>query len=297
MTEPQTQTGSGGGQKPPGSQVTTTGGQPPGKPPIIVLRERLIMRTAEIKAALPSDISVEAFVRAVVTSASVNPDILACTWQSVWLACMRACRDGLLPDGTEGALVPYKGQASWQPMYRGMIRQFMRSGMFKWIGAVIVYEGETFERWVDENGEHFKHVPNMSNFGQAKIVAVYAAATTLEGAFFLAVMSIAEADKIRALSRNTREDAPWKNHAEEMYKKTALKRLAKLLPTSRDRPLPMIELDDEAAREIADVSMALPPEQEPEQDAKAAEGDGTLDQSKKTDEPGKKGGDERPSKS
>jgi len=81
---------------------------PTNKPPLVVLRDRLEQRRNEIKNALPSDVSVDAFIRAAITSAQLNPEIQACSWTSLWTSCLRACRDGLLPDGQEGAIVPFK---------------------------------------------------------------------------------------------------------------------------------------------------------------------------------------------
>lgn len=202
------------------------------RPPIVVLRQRLEDRKGELRAALPSDIAPDQFIRAVITSATINPDILACSWQSVWLSCMRACRDGLLPDGVEGALVPFKSTANWIPMYQGLLRRFRRSGSFKWVTANVVRQGEEFRHYIDEQGEHFCHVPG--EIFEAPIVKIYALATTKDGGFFATVLPIAEANKIRNMSRATREDAPWKVWPEEMYKKTALRRLTKVLPSARD---------------------------------------------------------------
>src|SRR5262245_21857456 len=216
------------------------------KPPLVVLRERLEARRGELKAALV-DIPPEQFIRAVITAATINPEIQACSWQSVWLACMQACRDGLLPDGVEGAIVPYKGRAGWIPMYQGLLRRFRRSGQFKWITANVVRSGEEFERWIDESGEHFKHVPG-DNIAAA-IERIYAMATTKVGGLFVAVLPIAEANKIRNMSRASREDSPWKMWPEEMYKKTALRRLSKMLPSARD----LIGDEDDELEAPADV--------------------------------------------
>lgn len=202
------------------------------KHPIVVLRERLESRRSELANALPPDVPVERFIRALITSAQINPDIQACSWQSLWLACLKACRDGLLPDGREGAIVPFKSTATWIPMYQGQLKRFRQSGQFKWITAGIVREGETFHHFIDEFGEHFYHKPG-DNF-DAPMTNVYAMASTKDGALFVAVMSKAEADKHRNMSRATREDAPWKMWPEEMYKKTALHRLSKLLPMGSD---------------------------------------------------------------
>jgi recombination protein RecT len=201
--------------------------------PMVILRDRLLSREAELHAALPSDIPVAAFVRAVMTSVQLNPDILACEWSTLWLACMRACRDGLLPDGVEGAIVPYKSTATFIPMYQGLLRRFRRSGQFKWITAGLVRKGEEFSHHIDENGEHFLHVPGDSF--DAPIEKIYALATTKDGGVFATVLTMAEANKIRAMSKATRDDSPWKMWESEMLKKTALRRLAKVLPSARDQ--------------------------------------------------------------
>jgi recombination protein RecT len=213
------------------------------KPPIVILRERLEARAQELEAALPDDIEPRQFIRAAMTSAALNPDILATSWQSFWNACLRACRDGLLPDGVEGAVVPYKDKANWIPMYQGLLRRFRRSGQFKWVAANVVREGEKFEHYIDETGEHFKHVPN--EFDLAPIVKTYACALTKDGGFFVAVLTLADIEKIKRMSRAQRDDAPWKMWPEEMMKKSALRRLVKYLPTARD-VVPDEDDDDEA---------------------------------------------------
>jgi recombination protein RecT len=208
------------------TQVATTDN----RPPIVVLRSRLEARRGELKAAL-GDIPVDTFIRALMTSVQINPELLACSWSSIWTACLRACRDGLLPDGEQGVIVGFKSNAQWIPMYKGLVTRFRRSGQFRWIAADIVREGEEFIHYRDETGEHFKHVPGDA---AGSIVKVYACALTKDGGFFVSVLSMAEANKIRAISRATRDDSPWSKWPEEMLRKTALRRLVKLLPSARD---------------------------------------------------------------
>ena len=176
----------------------------PRKHPLVVLREYFEVRKDEIKAALPSDISPDRFIRAMITSAQINPDLLACQRTSLFLACMRACRDGLLPDGVEGAIVPYKDKATWIPMYRKLLKKVAPS--MKWVTAHVVYEGEEFSYWIDEYGEHLKHVP--SDKYDVPVVRAYAMALTLNGGVYIAVLPLAEINKIRKSSRASREDAP-----------------------------------------------------------------------------------------
>ena len=201
---------------------------PAGKPPIVILRERLLERRDELRAAL-TDIDPDHFVRVMVTAAQINPDLQAVNFSSLWLAAMRACRDGLLPDGREGSIVAFKSTATWIPGYQGLLKRFRRSGECKWITANVVRQGEIFEHWIDQGGEHFKHVPGVSD-GVAPVELVYAAALTKDGAFYVSVLTMAEINKIKAESRTAREDSPWRKWPDEMMKKTALRRLSKLLP-------------------------------------------------------------------
>jgi recombination protein RecT len=213
--------------------------------PMIVFRNRLEERAAEFKTALPAHIPVEKFIRVITTAAQINPDIVACEWPSLRNACMRAAADGLMPDGVEGAIVPYKNKAVWIPMYQGLLKLFRNSGQFRHVNAGIVYHGEEFHHWVDENGEHFRHVPGDER-DPSKVRRVYATATTKDGAFFIADMSLAEVNKHKAASRASREDAPWRQWEEAMQKKTALRVLSKLLPKSSDLEAAM-QRDEESA--------------------------------------------------
>jgi recombination protein RecT len=212
--------------------------------PMIALREFLDNRMAEIKTALPAHMSPERFIRVVLTAAQINPEILACERQSLWNACMRAANDGLLPDGVEGAIVPYKSKATWIPMYQGLLKKFRNSGEFKWVTAGIVHEGDEYDHWIDETGEHFRHRPSDDSTGK-KVRRIYALATTKDGGSFIADLSLAEINKRKAMSRATREDAPWKLWEPEMQKKTALRVLSKLLPKSSDLDA-LMRRDEEA---------------------------------------------------
>jgi recombination protein RecT len=225
----------------------TTGQQVPVKKehhPLVVLRKFLEDRLSELKMALPPHISPERFMRAVLTSAEINPEILACDRRTLWIACMRACNDGLVPDGREAAIVPFKDKASYIPMYEGLIKQFRNSGQFKWIKADIVYEGDEYDHWTDETGEHFKHRQQDDVEGK-KIRRVYAIATTKDGGSFIADLSMTDINKRKAMSRGTRDDRPWLKWEHEMQKKTALRVLSHLLPKSSDLDA-LIQRDENA---------------------------------------------------
>jgi hypothetical protein len=122
------------------------------------------------------------------------------------------------------------------------LRRFRRSGQFKWVTANVVRSDDEFVHFIDEDGEHFKHVPQAND--DAAIIKTYACALTKDGGFFVTVLSPGDIDKIKRMSRAHRDDAPWNMWPEEMMKKSALRRLVKLLPTARDL-IPAEEDDDE----------------------------------------------------
>jgi len=203
-------------------------------PPMVILRDQLNDRTVQFQHALPKHLPPERFFRVVLTAVQLNPDLLACNRMSLFNSALRCAQDGLLPDGREAALVPFKDKVQYLIMYQGILKRFRNSGQFKWIGTGIVREGDQFEYWVDETGPHFKHVPTFDENPDKKIICVYAAATTKDDAPFFRPLSLADINKRRNMSRGTREDAPWKQWWEEMAQKTAIRVLSRYLPTSSD---------------------------------------------------------------
>jgi recombination protein RecT len=227
------------------------------KLPLVVLREKLEARKEELGKALV-DISPDHFIRTLITAATLDPNLQACSWNSLWMACLRACRDQLLPDGREGVIVSFKDKATWIPMYQGLLKRFRQSGECKWITANVVRKGEKFEHYIDQSGVHFHHIPDGSE--KDPIIKVYAAALTKDEAFYCAVMSMSEIEEIKKESRANRPDSPWQKWSGEMMKKTALRRLAKLLPAGRD----IFEDEDSSSLESGAVSGVAKAETESE---------------------------------
>jgi recombination protein RecT len=200
------------------------------KHPLITLREHFDARQGELKNALPVHIPPERFIRVVMTAVQLNADLLACNRQSLWNACLKAASDGLLPDGREGAIVPFKDQAQWMPMVGGLLKRFRNSGQFKSLDCDIVHDGDEFEYWKDEHGPHMRHVPGD---GSGKPIKAYAMAETKDGGIMIRVMTEAEINKRRNASR-AKNSPLWSEWTEEAWMKTVLRNLAKRLPTSSD---------------------------------------------------------------
>lgn len=200
--------------------------------PIDEVRGALTKMEEQFKAALPPHVTVEKFNRVVMTALQNSPKLLECNRASFYSACMMAAQDGLLPDGREAALVPFKGVVKFVPMVAGILKKVRNSGELATITSQIVRKDDRFRYWVDSDGEHIEHEPSL--FGQrGDPIGVYGIAKTKDGSFYLEVMTAEQVDAVRKISKAT--DGPWDGPFEsEMWRKSVLKRLSKRLPMSTD---------------------------------------------------------------
>ncbi len=222
---------------------------PPGKPmnPMAVIRNDLLKMEDQFKMALPPNIDPQRFVRVVLTAIQQNSDLLTADRKSLWNSCMKAAADGLLPDGREAALVIYrvKGQpvVQYLPMVTGILKKVRNSGELASITSQIVFEKDKFRYWVDQDGEHLEHLPEMFADRGAGLGA-YAIAKTKDGNLYIEVMSDEQIDAVRNVSR-AKDFGPWSGpFKDEMKRKTVIRRLAKRLPMSTDLEQ-VIHRDDE----------------------------------------------------
>jgi len=229
------------------------------KPPVVVLRERLLSRRQELEHALQgSGVGVDIFIRAATTAMQTMPELAECSFESMWIALLKACRDQLLPDGVQGAIIPFNRQATWIPMYRGLLNRFERSGFYKSIKTGFHRKDDIAWRvWTDETGPHFMHEEGP---GEGEILHTYASATLTTGGFFLETVTPKDMAHVRSKSRARRDDAPWKEWPEQMERKTALKRLLKILPM----PAPLTEFarrddEDDGGDDLGTEPTAPPP--------------------------------------
>src|SRR5690606_973564 len=173
-----------------------------------------------------SHIKPEKFVRAIQNAIMNTKDLMSIERNSFYAACMKSAELGLMPNGKEAAIVPYKGTATYIPMYEGLLKLVRNSGEIKSIVTELVYSKEDFEYWIDESGPHLKHKPKFRDRGDLDLV--YCVVTTKDGAAYIEVMTMEDIDKVKAQSKAA--NGPWKTWPEEMMKKSAFRRLFKRLP-------------------------------------------------------------------
>ena len=144
------------------------------------VQQELTTLTPEFAKTLPPGMTADRFARVALTAVQNNPDLLACNPQSLFNACMKAAQDGLLPDGREGAIIPRKGQATWQPMVQGLVAKAKRRGSVTNLVANIVYDGEPFEVLMGDD-DRIVHRRELDKVHKGSEVAVYAIATLKDG--------------------------------------------------------------------------------------------------------------------
>ena len=267
--------------------------------PIEVLKGQTARKADEFKMVLPAHISVEKFQRTIATAALANPKLLECDRQSLLMAAMKLAQDGLLPDGREAALVPFKTRVktgsgkndwgdSWQvqamPMVYGLRKKVLQSG-----GVISLEVGVVYRREVEEG--HFIHEVGMEppirhrpmldlteeDVSDDKIVAAYSIARLKNDAggepFISAeVLRRFEINKIREMSQTgslkdrygkpRTPSGPWVDWFSEQAKKSALRRHSKVLPMSGD-VLDTLNREDEELHARGAGAMLDAPSQAP----------------------------------
>lgn len=130
--------------------------------------------------------------------------------------------------------IPYDGVMQFQTDYKGEIKICKKhsKSKIKNIFAKIVREGDLFEEIIDggEQMIRFKPIP----FSDAEMKGAFAIVAYEDGSIIYDTMSKAEIEKTRITYSKAPNSPAWKNSPGEMYKKTVLRRLCKLIDLDFD---------------------------------------------------------------
>jgi recombination protein RecT len=202
--------------------------------PVAVFRQNLDRMADQLKMALPSHISVEKFQRVATTAVQTNPTLLDSTKvdrTSLFAALTKAAQDGLLPDGREGAIVPFKGKAMWLVMVAGVMVKVRRSGEIADWFVSAVHEKDEFQILLgDDNRIH--HVPFFAD-DPGKVIGAYSIVTFKDGTKSRDWLPRWRIEKARAQG-NASNSLQWTIFYDEGAIKTVIKHHAKRLPQSTD---------------------------------------------------------------
>lgn len=137
-------------------------------------------------------------------------------------------------------LIPRKGKAILEPSYMGLTKILTDAGSVKKISAVVVFEDEFMDFEYDPATRMvLKHKPKYATTEAEhlarKPIGAYSCATLKDGSLDYEFMPEWELMKVKSKSDGSKSEySPWsqKNWADEMRKKTVIKRHYKYLPKS-----------------------------------------------------------------
>lgn len=221
------------------------------------VRSAITKMEPQFKAALPAHVKPEKFMRVVLTAVGITPALLNADRRSLYSAAMRAAQMGLLPDGREGAIVSFGNAAQFMPMLGGILKTLRNSGELESIDAQIVNRND---RFTYRPGLDPVPVHEPDWFGdRGEVVGVYCVARMKDGGTYVEVMSKAQVEKVREVSRS-KNNGPWVQWWDEMARKTVIRRLAKRLPMSTDMDGALIDEDEayDAPRQATPAAPATP---------------------------------------
>lgn len=164
-----------------------------------------------------------------------SPQLQNCTPESIYLALIACAQLGLEPGGVKGEayIVPYKGQATFQLGYRGILTLAHRSPLIRKLSANVVHERDDFEIDIGTNSR-IVHRPALDD-DRGDVIGAYAYAVLPHDEIDVEYMARADLDKIKRSAQGTnRSDSPWQLWEDQMFRKSPIRRLGKRLPLDGD---------------------------------------------------------------
>ena len=158
-------------------------------------------------------------------------------------------------------LVPRNGKCTLDISYIGMINLLTDAGTIKNISADVVYQKEIDKGNFDYrkgSDPYLKHKPLVFDNDNGEMVGAYAIAYFRDGGCQFEMMGKTEMEKIKNFSESyknekTRKYSPWENWEAEMWKKTVLRRLYKMLPKTKMSDNLIAALGNEHENEMNDL--------------------------------------------
>ena len=182
-----------------------------------------------VSDALPKDFNKARFVQNAVSLMQDNKDLAKYPQAQIVPGLLKGAYLGLDFFNKECYLIPYGSDLQFQIDYKGSIKLAKKYAVrpVDEIYARIVREGDEFSEEVKDNEPIINFKPKPFNNG--KIIGAFAVCQYKDGGAKVEVMSIEQLDTAKRMSK-AQTGTAWKFFAEEMYKKTVIRRLCKGIP-------------------------------------------------------------------
>lgn len=193
-------------------------------------------RKGRFEDLLPPWMPAERFVAGAKMAVSLQPDLLQCTPESLLLALYKAARAGIdVSSGFlgHGALVKYGNEATFQPMYRGLVALAVVTGTVQDMTPVLVHEKDHFVPHEGDEGriEHVPYVIRKKGETRGEVIAAYTRVLLPSGVKVCKGLLYLD-DLARIETSVKAKNSPWNGpHRVEMQKKSTIKNAFKTLGT------------------------------------------------------------------
>lgn len=192
----------------------------------------------DLREAMPGHANKQRLIRVMLSCLKTTPKLIECHQATLLGSVLQCAQLGLEPNTALGHayLVPFRNRKERRTDcqvvigYKGFIDLARRSKQITSLQAQAVREGDHFDA-VLGTGSRLEHKPNWDG-DRGAIKLFYAVADFVGGGHAFEVMSKAQIDAVMHKSQSRGEYGPWKDHYEEMGRKTVIRRLAKYLPLS-----------------------------------------------------------------
>lgn len=226
-----------------------------------------------LASMLPREITPDRLRAFSLVAMQRTPKLQACSVPSLLAAVYECARAGLAPDAVDAVIIPYKGEAQFQLMFKGCMKLARRAGGVVQIWSEVVRLADHFSESRGTKLDLHHAVPThedgrpFTEEERGDLMAAYACARFTDGFVQPLVVLADEIERAKKSSKTAdRADSPWNLHEPAMWQKTAIKRLCKFLPMP-DEAKRAIQLDDLAEagidQRIADEWNMLPNDEGP----------------------------------
>jgi recombination protein RecT len=197
----------------------------------------------QFESLLPKTVPADRFMRTAVMAIENNPSLLEkCDRASLYTACKLAAQDGLVIDGREAAVVPFKGQAKYMPMVTGIIKRARNSGDIASITPAIVYENDEFS--IDYGAEQPLVHKMFMGGDRGKAIGAHCVVRYKGGGMDFEWMTEDEIMEVKKCSKQ-QTSLQWTTFWTEGWKKTVIRRLFKRVPMSSELDRVITSVDDD----------------------------------------------------
>lgn len=195
----------------------------------------LTAKLDNVSDALPTDFNKARFVQNALALINDNPKLQTYSQSQLIAGLLKGAYLGLDFYAKECYLIPYKDQLNYQTDYKGAIKLAKKYSTrpIKDIYAKLIREGDEFIEEITNGQPTINFKPKFLNDGP--VLGAFAVALFEDGGIKYDVMSLKELEQTRAQSKASNSPA-WANFTGEMYKKTVLHRLCKVIDLDFESP-------------------------------------------------------------